>query len=238
MIFQEPMNSFGPLHTIGDQITEAMLIHNRKMKMPEARERAIELLQQVGIPQPAKRIDDYPHQFSGGMRQRAMIAMALSCSPQLLLADEPTTALDVTIQAQILDLIRGLQQDLGMSVILITHDLAVVSQIAEQVLVMYLGKGVEYADTTQLFDNPMHPYTRGLWRSIPTLDGEMTRLTSITGTVPTPIDLPPGCSFFSRCEERIPGVCDKQDPPKCEVGPGHWVCCCKYMDKPKTETSV
>ncbi len=233
MIFQEPMNSFGPLNTIGDQIDEAILVHNRGMKKREARKRTVELLERVGIPRPERRADDYPHQFSGGMRQRAMIAMALSCSPRLLLADEPTTALDVTIQAQILDLLLDLQEETGMAVILITHDLAVVSQVAENVLVMYLGKGVEYATTADIFDHPKHPYTRALWRSIPSLDADLTRLNPIKGMVPRPIDLPPGCPFCSRCGECVTGVCDKVPPPNIEVGPGHWVCCHLYADTTK-----
>jgi len=233
MIFQEPMNSFGPLNTIGDQIDEAILVHNRGMKKRKAREQTIRLLERVGIPRPDRRADDYPHQFSGGMRQRAMIAMALSCSPRLLLADEPTTALDVTIQAQILDLLLDLQEETGMAVILITHDLAVVSQVAENVLVMYLGKGVEYATTADIFDHPKHPYTRALWRSIPSLDADLTRLNPIKGMVPRPIDLPPGCPFCSRCGECVTGVCDKVPPPNIEVGPGHWVCCHLYADTTK-----
>ncbi len=228
MIFQEPMRSFGPLSTIGSQVMEAIQIHYRDVGKKEARDRTIELLQHVGIPKPELRIDGYPHQFSGGMLQRAMIAMALSCSPRLLIADEPTTAVDVTIQAQLLELLSEVQQEQGMSVMLITHNLAVVSEIADEIMVMYLGKIAEKAGTEEMFHNPLHPYTRALWRSIPKVDGELTRLTPIAGTIPSPYEVLAGCPFFARCEENIRGVCDREVPAMVEVSPGHRVSCFKY----------
>lgn len=228
MVFQEPMTSFGPLNTIGDQIMETIMIHE-KVSRQEARDRTIDLLRRVGIPKAEQRVDAYPHQFSGGMRQRAMIAMALSCSPQLLIADEPTTALDVTVEAQILELLRELQEATKMSIILITHNLAVVSEVAEEIIVMYLGRVVEHASTSDIFDSPMHPYTQGLWRSIPKLDGEISELIPIKGVVPSPHQIPKGCVFYPRCEEYMPGVCDRNEfPPSIEVSPGHWVSCFKY----------
>ncbi len=226
MIFQEPMTSLNPVFTIGDQIMEAVLLHQRCTRA-EARERAIEMLRLVRIPSPEKRVDEYPHQMSGGMRQRVMIAMALSCDPELLIADEPTTALDVTIQAQILTLIRELQERLGMSVLLITHDLGVVAQTCHHVCVMYAGKVVERAATRELFKRPHHPYTVGLFRSIPKLGQRAARLDVIPGTVPSALEFPKGCRFHNRCPfatER----CVDDEPALREIGTAaepHQVAC-------------
>ncbi len=199
MIFQDPLSSLNPVYTIGDQIRESILLH-QKVSKKEAYAKAIEMLRLTGIPAPEKRVDEYPHQLSGGMQQRAMIAMALSCQPKLLIADEPTTALDVTIQAQILDLILQLNEDLGMGVIFITHDLGVVAEICTRVMVMYLGQIVEEADKDSLFSNPLHPYTRGLLKSIPQLDGDRSQeLHVIEGTVPSLNHVPTGCRFATRC---------------------------------------
>jgi peptide/nickel transport system ATP-binding protein len=206
MIFQEPMTSLNPVYTVGSQIAEAIRIHKPASRR-QARERAVEMLQLVGIPSPAERVDAYPHQLSGGMRQRVMIAMALSCDPELLIADEPTTALDVTIQAQILDLLRRLQSELEMSILFITHDLGVVAEFAQQVVVMYAARVVETASVEQIFADPLHPYTRGLLASVPPLDvsklaGKPRRLPTIEGMVPDLRRLPPGCRFADRCALR------------------------------------
>ncbi len=198
MIFQEPMTSLNPVYTIGNQIMEAILLHQDVSKA-EARNRAIEMLKLVGIPAPERRIDDYPHQLSGGMRQRVMIAMAISCNPHVLIADEPTTALDVTIQAQILDLLKELQTRVGMAMILITHDLGVVAEVADEVMVMYAGRVVEHTDVHSLFSSPKHPYTRGLLGSIPKLGQGSKRLEAIPGIVPNLLQLPVGCRFQERC---------------------------------------
>src|SRR5699024_10904590 len=199
MIFQEPMTSLNPTFTVGHQISESYKIHE-KLRKKEARQRSIEMLKLVGIPSPEKRIDQYPHELSGGMRQRVMIAMALACNPELLIADEPTTALDVTIQAQILDLMNDLQDRLGMGILLITHDLGVVSETCDYVAVMYTGKIVEYADVKTIFNNPKHPYTVGLMNSIPPSDDDIEGdLPVIKGTVPSPDEMPAGCSFAPRC---------------------------------------
>ena len=229
MIFQEPMTSLNPVYTIGDQIAEVVRLHN-KVTRSEALDRAVEMLRLVQIPNAARRVDDYPHQFSGGMRQRVMIAMALSCNPKLLIADEPTTALDVTIQAQILDLINELKERLGMSVLLITHAMGVVAETAQRVVVMYAGRVVEEAPVAELFGKPLHPYTQGLIRSIPRIDTAATvkpRLETIKGTVPKLIDPMPGCRFAPRCafakEE-----CLAATPPLFEVSPGHKVACVLY----------
>jgi oligopeptide/dipeptide ABC transporter ATP-binding protein len=222
MIFQEPMTSLNPVYTIGSQIVEAIRIH-RPVSRSAARERAVQMLSLVGIPSPAERIDAYPHQLSGGMRQRVMIAMALSCDPKLLIADEPTTALDVTIQAQILDLLRKLQADLGMSIVFITHDLGIVAEFAKRVVVMYAGRVVEQGTVSELFRNPLHPYTRGLLASIPPMgvsrevSKRPRRLPAIEGMVPSPFDLPPGCRFADRCDlqaSKPPGYerCTEQEP--------------------------
>jgi peptide/nickel transport system ATP-binding protein len=198
MIFQEPMTSLNPVHTVGRQIVEALRVHTRHPPR-EHRARAIEALRRVRIPAPERRFDEYPHQLSGGMRQRVMIAMALSCDPALLIADEPTTALDVTVQAEILDLLRSLQSETGMAIILITHDLGVVAEMADEVAVMYAGRVVEHAPARDLFGDPQHPYTLGLMSSIPRLDGEAAQLPAIAGRVPAPHALPAGCRFHPRC---------------------------------------
>ena len=230
MIFQEPMTSFSPLHTIGDQIGEAILLHVPGATKESARARTEELLRRVGIPRPDRTVDAYPHELSGGMRQRAMIAMALSCDPLLLIADEPTTALDVTIEAQILELIQELQADLNMAIIYISHDLAVVGGIADEVMVMYLGLVMEHADMETIFDDPLHPYTRALWDSIPKIDGPLQPLVPIEGSIPSPFALHRGCPFFGRCRDGMPGVCDARRPPAVEVTPGHTVRCFLYTD--------
>jgi len=233
MIFQEPMTSFSPVHTIGDQIMEGILLHIPGISQKEARERTIEILRRVGIPKAERRVDSFPHQFSGGMRQRAMIAMALACNPKLLIADEPTTALDVTIEAQILELLKDLQQEFNMAIMYISHDLAVVGGVADEVMVMYLGLVMEHASAEELFENPLHPYTQALWRSIPKIDGDLARLKPISGTLPSPFAVHKGCPFFSRCEERIVGVCDMARPPLVEVTPGHKVRCYLYAEQGK-----
>jgi peptide/nickel transport system ATP-binding protein len=223
MIFQEPMTSLNPVHTVGQQIVEAILAHT-KLSPKQARDRAIEMLDLVRIPSAASRFDDFPHRLSGGMRQRVMIAMALSCEPALLIADEPTTALDVTIQAQILDLLRDLQKRLGMAVLIITHDLGVIAEIADDVIVMYAGKIVESAPVKALFGDPQHPYTIGLLGSIPRLDVERERLATIEGTVPSPNNQPKGCRFSPRCpfaDRR----CREEPPPLREIGSFHQVAC-------------
>jgi peptide/nickel transport system ATP-binding protein len=227
MIFQDPLSSLHPYYTIGNQIAEAYLIHN-KVSKKAARAHAVELLNRVGIPQPASRVDDYPHQFSGGMRQRAMIAMALSCDPELLIADEPTTALDVTVQAQILDLISDLQQEYDSAVIMITHDLGVVAELADDILVMYAGRTAEYGSSEDIFAHPGHPYTWGLLGSMPRLDRtRMDRLLSIRGTPPSLINVPEGCPFHPRCDyaARTNGRSEKEVPALRQVGPGHLVAC-------------
>jgi len=223
MIFQEPMTSLNPVYTVGEQIAEAVRVH---LRLPPrgARDRAVEMLAKVGIPSPERRVDDYPHQMSGGMRQRVMIAMALSCNPKLLIADEPTTALDVTIQAQILDLIRSLQRELGMAVLMITHDLGVVAETAHRVVVMYAGKIAETADVEELFARPRHPYTRGLFRSIPSIAGRTRRLETIEGTVPNPLEFPSGCKFHTRCRFATEH-CKAHEPPLLEIAPGHETAC-------------
>ena len=223
MIFQEPMVALNPVYTIGDQIMEAIMLH-QGVGEKEAREMAIDLLRKVGIPEPEKRVDQYPHQLSGGMRQRAMIAMALSCRPSILIADEPTTALDVTIQAQILDLMKELQREYGMALIMITHDMGVIAEVADRVVVMYAGQVVEYGEVHEIFKNPKHPYTYGLLSSIPRLDVEQEKLKSIPGTVPDPLNFPPGCRFHPRCEfaeER----CKVEEPKMERVGEGHYSRC-------------
>ncbi|MFH1923408.1 MAG: ABC transporter ATP-binding protein [Planctomycetota bacterium] len=224
MIFQEPMTSLNPVFTIGAQIIEAIRLHQAVDKA-EARRLAVEMLDKVRIPVPEKRIDEYPHQFSGGMRQRAMIAMALSCNPRLLIADEPTTALDVTIQAQILDLLRNLQADVGMSILIITHDLGIVAETADDVAVMYASKVVEYAPVKELFENPLHPYTDGLFKSRPTLGQPKDRkLNTIPGMVPSPLRFPQGCKFHPRCPFRQ-SICESEEPELREIRPGHQARC-------------
>jgi oligopeptide/dipeptide ABC transporter ATP-binding protein len=228
MIFQEPMTSFSPLHSVGNQIMEAVLIHDKNVSKATARQMSIDMLARVGISNPQRQIDAFPHQFSGGMRQRAMIAMALVCGPSLLIGDEPTTALDVTIEAQILELIKELQEEFGMALMYISHDLAVVGQMVDEIMVMYMGMVMEHSSTDGIFDDPMHPYTVALWRSIPKIEGKLERLHSISGTLPSPYAYIPGCPFFSRCERRMGGVCDASLPPLVEVKPGHKVRCFLY----------
>ena len=226
MVFQEPMTSLNPVYTIGDQIGESLRVHEN-LSRKAALDAAIEMLRLVQIPNPDRRVHDYPHQFSGGMRQRAMIAMALACKPQLLIADEPTTALDVTIQAQILDLLTDMKARLGMAVMLITHAMGVVAENAQRVVVMYAGKVVEEAPVNELFANPRHPYTQGLIRCIPRMDARLhgrTRLSQIPGTVPSLLHPPPGCRFADRCAF-VRDLCRSAEPPLREVGPGHKVAC-------------
>jgi peptide/nickel transport system ATP-binding protein len=224
MIFQEPMTSLNPAFTIGDQITEAILRH-RDVTAAAAREQAIEMLERVRIPSPRQRIDEYPHKLSGGMRQRVMIAMALACNPKLLIADEPTTALDVTIQAQILELMRALRSELGTAIVLITHDLGVIAELADEVIVMYAGRVVERCAVPALFADPQHPYTIGLLGSIPRLDIEQERLTAIEGFVPDAASMPDGCSFHPRCPFAV-DRCRTAPPPELrEVRPGHHAAC-------------
>jgi peptide/nickel transport system ATP-binding protein len=225
MIFQEPMTSLNPVHTIGQQIVEAILAHTT-LSPADAKKRAIEMLELVRIPSAAQRIDDYPHRLSGGMRQRVMIAMALSCEPTLLIADEPTTALDVTIQAQILDLLQDLQKRLGMAILIITHDLGVIAEIADEVVVMYAGKIVESAPVDALFADPQHPYTIGLLGSIPRIEIDRERLSTIEGTVPSPNNQPKGCRFAPRCPF-ADARCHGEPPPLRDIGPGHRVACWK-----------
>ena len=227
MIFQEPMTSLSPLYTVGNQISEAIRLHTTVSK-GEARNRSIELLGKVRIPQPDRIVDEYPFRLSGGMRQRVMIAMALSCNPALLIADEPTTALDVTTQAQILDLMLELQQEYGMAIMFITHDLGVVAEIADEVAVMYLGKVVEHSSADALFNDPKHPYTQALLRSSPKISATRQALTPIEGMVPSPFRRPPGCSFNPRCGYAIDGVCNHTAPPMVTVGNDHTVRCVLY----------
>ena len=230
LVFQEPMTSFSPVHTIGNQIVEAILLH-QDVTPKEARASAIELLRQVGIPLPEQRVDEYSFQLSGGLRQRAMIAMALSCHPSLLIADEPTTALDVTTQAQILDLMRTLQQDIGMAIMLITHDLGVVAEMADHVAVMYLGQVVESAPVDEIFHAPKHPYTQALLQSIPRMQSNAREhLASITGAVPHPYARPAGCPFHPRCPAFMPGTCDLNVPALSSVDPHHNVSCFLYRE--------
>ena len=253
MIFQEPMSSLTPVYTAGTLINEAVSLHrlspakkvgaqivetvqaHRKLSKAEAREIAIEMLRKVGIPKPEQRVDNYPHQLSGGQRQRVMIAIALSCEPAMLIADEPTTALDVSIEAQILDIMREMQQSTNMAIMFITHNLGVVASMAHEIVVMYMGKAVERAKVQDLFYNPKHPYTQSLLKSIPQLgkkkNGE--RLASITGSVPNPFNLPTGCVFHPRCPSFMPGKCDKIVPTWTEVGHEHWANCLLYEEPGK-----
>lgn len=237
MIFQEPMSSLSPVHTIGDQIDEMIMLHDH-IDAKAARARTIELLDQVGVPGARQRAQSYPFQLSGGLRQRAMIAMALSCKPDLLIADEPTTALDVTTQAQILDLLRSLQEEYGMAMLFITHDLGVVAEIADEVAVMYLGDVVEQGDVFEVFRAPQHPYTRALMSSIPrmTRRAERQRLNPIQGNVPSPKDRPAGCSFTTRCPHAF-GPCADIHPDRTPVGEGHWARChlLTHPDAPRVE---
>lgn len=225
-VFQEPMTSFSPVHTVGNQLMEAIMLH-RDVDKDEAREMGAEMLRRVGIPLPERRMDEYSFQLSGGLRQRAMIAMALSCSPRILIADEPTTALDVTTQAQILDLMINLQQEQDMAIMLITHDLGVIAEMADYVVVMYLGQVVESAPVDDIFHNPQHPYTQALLQSIPRIqsDASQDRLASITGSVPHPYARPSGCPFNPRCPAFMPTVCDANEPVLKPIGPDHQVSC-------------
>jgi peptide/nickel transport system ATP-binding protein len=227
MIFQEPMTSFSPLYTVGVQIMEAIRLHNHVSKA-EARNRTIELLQRVGIPKPEVRVDEYPFHLSGGMLQRCMIAMALSCNPKLLIADEPTTALDVTMQAQILDLMQQLQADFHMAILFITHDFGVVAEIADDVAVMYLGNVVERGDVDSIFNDPKHPYTAALLESIPKIGPVRTRLDPIEGMVPSPFNRPSGCAFHTRCSMRIKGLCDEVVPEVITISDGRETRCLMF----------
>ena len=228
MIFQEPMTSLNPVYSVGNQVGESIRIH-QKSSGKEVRDRVLDMFRLVGIPAPEKRMDDYPHQMSGGMRQRVMIAMALACNPRLMIADEPTTALDVTIQAQILDLMNKLKSEIGASILFITHDLGVIAEMAQNVAVMYAGKVVEYADVNTLFANPKHPYTVGLLQSIPVL-GRNTgkRLNTIKGTVPSLLNLPSGCMFNDRCPD-VFSDCRQIEPEMVAAGPHHVARCLKYV---------
>ena len=237
LVFQEPMTSFSPVHTIGNQLMEAIRLHLDVTKK-EAEERAVELLTRVGIPNPAQRIHEYSFQLSGGLRQRAMIAMALSCDPSLLIADEPTTALDVTTQAQILDLLRELQEQNGMAVILITHNLGVVAEMADKVVVMYLGREAESGPVDDVFHNPQHPYTQGLLRSIPSIYAKgVERLPSIVGTIPHPFNRPSGCTFRPRCPSFMEGVCDVHVPEFQQIGDSEQAVSCFLHHPPAEVTS-
>ncbi|NOZ28236.1 MAG: ABC transporter ATP-binding protein [Chloroflexi bacterium] len=228
LIFQEPMTSFSPVHTIGNQIMESILLH-RDVTKEQAKEIAIDMLSRCGLPRAEDVLRRYSWELSGGMRQRAMIARALVCQPSLLIADEPTTALDVTTEAQILDLMQTLQREMGMAILYITHDLGVIAEMAQEVIVMYLGKLMERADVYSLFYDPKHPYTQALLRSIPKLGRKRrTRLDTIEGMVPDPYNIPAGCAFHTRCRRFMPGVCDVEDPPMVDVGDGHLVKCFLY----------
>lgn len=233
MIFQEPMTSLNPVFTIGSQIMEAIMLH-QNMDKKAAREKCIEMLKLVGIPRADEVLDDYPHQFSGGMRQRAMIAMALSCNPKLLIADEPTTALDVTIQAQIIELMKELKEKLNTAIMLITHDLGVVAEMADHVIVMYAGRVVEEANVIDLFKDPKHPYTVGLMNSKPNLEGNAKRLEVIPGSVPNPLAMPQGCSFHPRCSHAME-ICKKEVPNLESIGTGRKVRCWLYDHKEEVE---
>jgi len=231
MIFQEPMSSFSPLYTIGSHISEAILEH-QNMSKKAAHELAIELLAKVGIANPARRVDQYPHELSGGMRQRAMIAVAISCNPALLIADEPTTALDVTIQAQILDLMRSLQEEIGMSILFITHNLGAVAQITDRIAIMYLGKIMEEGQVGEIFHNPQHPYTQDLLNAIPRIGKTRhQRLAAIGGIIPNPFERPAGCAFHPRCKRFMAGICDANIPEMMELNADHKVRCFLMQEK-------
>jgi oligopeptide/dipeptide ABC transporter ATP-binding protein len=235
MIFQEPMTALSPVHTVGNQIIEAILLH-QDMSEAAARDKAIAMLGKVGIPAPERRIDQYPFEMSGGMRQRVVIAMALVCDPEILIADEPTTALDVTIQAQVMGLMKSLQAEMGTSTLLITHDLGVVAQLADEVCVMYLGKIVEQGKVRQVIKNPRHPYTKGLLKSLPSLARKKARLPSIEGSVPSLTDRPPGCPFHPRCPYHQPGLCDVGGAPLIQqLGEGHAAACLRVEEVARNE---
>ena len=233
MIFQEPLTSLNPLFTIGNQIAESLKLH-QNLKRSESKAIAIDLLRSVGIANPERVVDDYPHQLSGGMRQRAMIAMALACNPKILIADEPTTALDVTIQAQILHLINDIKKKRNTAVILITHDLGIVAQIAQNAMVMYAGLAVEYADVKTIFSDPRHPYTVGLLKSIPVIGEKKEKLYNIQGAIPRGVDYPKGCRFAPRCDLAIP-QCLERLPELTDIGDGHLVRCIRYKEVKKSE---
>jgi peptide/nickel transport system ATP-binding protein len=229
LVFQEPMTSFSPVHTIGNQMVETIQLHQQVSKA-EARNRAIEMLRRVGVPRPERRVDEYAFQLSGGLRQRAMIALALSCGPRILIADEPTTALDVTTQAQILDLLRELQAREGMAIVLITHNLGVVAEMCDAVVVMYLGRVVEEGPVDAIFHAPRHPYTRALLRSIPSIQAPpRTKLPTIAGSIPHPYNRPPGCPFHPRCPDFMPGTCDGAEPALEPVADGQAASCFLYQ---------
>lgn len=227
MIFQEPRASLSPVHTVGDQVSENILLH-QQVSREEANQRALNMLREVGLPKPEQIMKSYPHQLSGGMCQRVMIAMALSCRPRLLIADEPTTALDVTTEAQILDLMQSLRAESGMSIMIITHNLGVVAEMADEVAVMYLGRVVEQGSVEEIFYSPKHPYTRALLESLPRIEQDKEWLATIPGIVPDPYRIHSGCPFFARCRERMPGVCDQIVPVPVDVGGGHEVRCLLY----------
>jgi len=228
LIFQEPMTSFSPVHTIGNQIVETVRLHQEVSKA-EAGQKAVEMLHLVGVPNPERRVDEYAFQLSGGLRQRAMIALALSCGPRILIADEPTTALDVTTQAQILDLLRHLQAQEGMAIVLITHNLGVVAEMCDEVVVMYLGRVVEQGPVDAIFHAPKHPYTRALLRSIPSIHAPArTKLPTISGSIPHPYNRPTGCPFHPRCPDFMPGTCDRTEPSLRPVGDGQDASCFLY----------
>ena len=228
MVFQEPMTALDPLFTVGDQIMETLLVHENISKKAAAA-KAVELLDHVRMPEPRQAVEKYPHQLSGGMRQRVVIALALACSPKLLIADEPTTALDVTTEAQILELMRDLQREMGMAILFITHDLGIIAEMADSAVVMYLGSVVEQADIKTLFNHPKHPYTQALYQSIPKLgESKRERLETISGMVPPPYNLPKGCKFHPRCPHFMPGICDTAEPPLLEAEAGHGVRCYLY----------
>ena len=227
MVFQEPMTSFSPVYTVGRQIMEVIKLH-QNCSSREARIRAIEILERVQMPEASQTIDAYPFNLSGGMRQRAMVAMALSCNPSLLIADEPTTAVDVTIQAEVLELIKAMQREFNMALIIITHDLGIVAELADNVLIMYLGKEVEYGPVDDIFYDPQHPYTRGLLASIPKISGPRKKINPIAGVVPSPDQFPNGCLFNPRCSEFMPGTCDAKEPSIVEIGENRQVRCFLY----------
>jgi len=227
MIFQEPMTSLNPVYTVGDQVVEVVQLH-QNLPRKEAMEKVVEIFRQVGIPAPEKRVSDHPHKMSGGMRQRVMIAMALACNPRLMIADEPTTALDVTIQAQILVLMNRLKADTGASILFITHDLGVIAEMAQRVAVMYAGKMMEYAGVVDLFDCPMHPYTIGLMNSVPAVSRGRERLATIPGVVPSLFNIPEGCPYYDRCPDARQ-VCREKLPDMVEVAAGHYVRCHNYV---------
>ena len=235
MVFQDPMSSLNPVYKVGDQVAEGLLQHNKGMTKSEAREKVLEMFRKLGIPDPEERIDCYPHQFSGGMKQRVVIAIAMICNPELIICDEPTTALDVTIQAQIMELLKDLQVNDGKSIILITHNMGLVAEMADEVCVMYMGRVVEFGSLEDVFDRTAHPYTKALLRSVPVLglaDGQ--KLETIPGATPNPADLKGGCEFADRCPECIE-LCRRGSIPSYEVGPGHHVRCLKYSSCPEVE---